>query len=939
MFRVVALLLTILTGFSGLVYEVTWQRYLATLLGSHSEATAAVLGIFLGGLAVGYAVFGRVTRRMIARRGPEAPLLGMYGILEAAIGVWALAFPYVFGGAAAASAQLGPESDPLAFAFDVLLTILLIGPPTVLMGSTIPVLTQALPANLEEATRVHAWVYAFNTLGAFAGALAGGFVLVPLLGLDGVMRATAAVNLGAGLLFLLMQRLRRGRGVAPVAEGGADVEAGRFALLALVALLAGFAMMALQTVFNRVGALAYGASQFTFASIVACFVLCIALGSFAVSALGSIPRWLLPGSQWLLVLVLFGLYLVIPDAGFGVHVLRALFRDLPQNFYSFQIFAFVLMLLILIVPIGLSGALLPLVFHDLRREAGGLGRAAGRLYAWNTVGSLLGAMLGGYALLLWIDLHDVYRVALGALIASATLLTVLTLRVRPLAVGMLALAGGAAALAELAPWPPERMASGLFRIRQPAPFTFAGPGALADANRQVSILFHTDDPTTTVSVKQAAAGPSGGGTRAIFTNGKSDGDLRGDYPTMAMAGLVPALFAEPVERAFVIGYGTGVTVGELAALESTREVVVAEISRGVVEAAELFEHGNLGAVANPKTRIVRSDAYRALLREKGRFDVIVSEPSNPWVAGIETLFSREFLEAARDRLTEKGVYAQWFHLYETDQDTVELVLRTYDQVFEHVSIWFTFGPDIILLGFQSEEASRDLETIVRSYARPEFRRAFERCRIRSLEELLAHEVTPVDVLAESGLEGPIHTLRDPLLSHQAARAFFLGGRAEVPRLVTPSAAEVGAANSILARHLATQEGGLDTARWADVARHICDRHRPIECAAWVAYGQHRWPGSEALAEVRAKAIQTYQAQHGEFSLRELAELAALFGSQERGSTVAAARAATERFARFYHHAIPFDRAVVDRAWNGCRGNKGCATGRAWAERTIGALGR
>jgi spermidine synthase len=189
MIRQTALLLTVLTGFTGLVYEVTWQKYLATLLGSHSEATAAVLALFLGGLALGYALFGRAT--------------------EMAIGVYALLFPALFDAAQAVSFRL-PFGGGAGFAFDVALSALLILPPAILMGGTIPMLTQALARSLDDATGTHALVYGFNTAGAFAGALAAGFWIVPSLGLAGALVAMAVVNLAAGAIPQLPRcRLRR----------------------------------------------------------------------------------------------------------------------------------------------------------------------------------------------------------------------------------------------------------------------------------------------------------------------------------------------------------------------------------------------------------------------------------------------------------------------------------------------------------------------------------------------------------------------------------------------------------------------------------------------------------------------------------------------------------------------------------------------------------
>src|SRR5262245_32953870 len=328
MIRLAALGLTVLTGFSALVYEVAWQKYLAILLGSHAEATAAVLAIFLGCLSLGYSVFGRATRRLVLRsrgRGSPPRLLSAYGLVEMGIGVYALLFPLLFGAAQAVSLWVPRGSAALGFAFDTALATGLIGPPAVLMGATIPILTLALAGGLAGATRVHAWIYGFNSIGAFAGALAGGFFLVPRLGLDGVMSAMAGVNLFAGAAFLGLDR--RPQRIAPdlAAPTEAAVPRGRVAAYAAVALLAGFAMMTLQTTLNRIGGLAFGASHFTFAMVVAVFVLCIALGSFAVSALPRIPRGLLAGSQWMLVVLLLLLYLRLPDSTYFAHAIRALF--------------------------------------------------------------------------------------------------------------------------------------------------------------------------------------------------------------------------------------------------------------------------------------------------------------------------------------------------------------------------------------------------------------------------------------------------------------------------------------------------------------------------------------------------------------------------------------------------------------------------------------
>jgi len=941
MIRPIALLLTVLTGFSGLVYQVAWQKYLAILLGSHSEAVAAVLAIFLGGLAAGYALFGRVTRQFVERaraRGEAPRLLRLYGLVESGIGAYALLFPVLFSLAQAISVRIPHVGEGLGFSFDVFLTVLLIAPPTVLMGGTIPVLTQALSARLDEATRVHAWVYAFNTAGAFCGALAGAFLLIPWLGLDGVVRVMGLVNLVAGATFLVLGRRSQPALPDPAAAAVAGAPV-RFAGYAVVVLLAGFAMMCLQTTLNRIGALSLGASHFTFAMVVAVFVLCIALGSFAVSALRSIPAVLIVGSQWLLVGILALLYFELESMPYYAHVVRSLFANVPASFYPYHYFVFLGMLVILLVPIGLSGALLPLVFHHLRNEMGALGGVAGRLYAWNTIGSLLGALLGGYALLFFVDLHHVYAIALGALVVGAGILSVLLLRLPVIAAALVTAAALGACLV-LPGWEPFRMSSGLFRQRTALPQTFAGADALFE-NRSAGtrVLFHDDDPTSTVIV-------TGGNSRSIITNGKPDGNLHYDYTTMALAGLVPALLCDDPSRAFVIGWGMGVTAGELGTLDGVEEVVAAEISPAVLEATPFFDAGNQNASNNPKVRMIRSDAYRALLRSEGQFGVIVSEPSNPWVMGVEMLFSEEFLRAARDRLTPGGVYAQWFHLYEVDDETVNIVLRTYKQVFGDMAIWFTYGADVVLLGFKDPSPALDIDLLRERFERADFRAGFERAKVGSWIQLLAHESLPLGVVGATELAGPLHTLRHPILSDSAARAFFAAGRVPLPRMPSEAASQAAARRSLLRQEIAGDEASEEVLE--ELTRHTCAMAQPSDCAVLLARWTASHPDSARLAQA-ARDMRSADYTGGSANAPSTSTIESLvelyrghpLTAPESPGPVRDAVNTSSLYAAYFHHAFPFDRRAVLQAWSKCAANQrtvmACTAERRKAEQELGPI--
>jgi len=924
MTRWVALALTVATGFTGLVYEVAWQKYLATLLGSHSEATAAVLGLFLGGLAAGYALFGGVTRRLVARAetaGRPPRLILAYAAVEVAIGLYALAFPALFGAVQRLSFAIPHGATGFGFALDVLLSALLILPPTILMGATIPVLTQALAHSLSDATRFHALVYAFNTAGAFAGALAAGFWLVPRLGLVGTMHAMAGINLAAGAVFGLLGL--RARAIVRLDAGpdaDTDTRLEGFAAYATAAGLVGFAMMALQTVVIRLGGLSFGSSEYTFAMVVAAFVLCIALGSFAVSLLPRISPLLLVLDLWGLVLVLYLLYGSLEEAPYWVHVLRTLFRDHRAAFLPFHAAGFLAVVAVVGLPVLLSGAALPLLFHQLRREVGDLGRMAGRLYSWNTVGSLAGSLLGGYALLFWLDLHHVYRLAVAALAVAAALLSARFSRApRSVAVPVL-LVPVIGALALRAPWDPALLSMGLFRERQATPASYEGPEAMRERWKLNEIVFYDDDPTTTVTVTETVL--NGRLLRSVITNGKPDGNTHFDYTTMSLAGTLPALLAREPRRAFVIGFGTGVTAGELASLDPVREVVVAEISSGVLRAAPLFDFANHGVTESPEVRLVRSDAYRALMRSQGRFDVIVSEPSNPWVTGVEMLFSREFLEVARDRLSPGGVYAQWFHQYETSRESLELVLRTYASVFEEVAVWYTQHMDLLLLGFGDDRhAAGDLARLERRLRRPDFAAALERGGIRSLPGLLAHEILPLGVVRAAELAGPLHTLLHPRLAHAAGRGFFVGDTGALPFTGYGEPARVGARHSLLRRLAARWDGELPEAVRARTASQACAQ-RSAPCGTFLAAWRRASPDLAELARAERRAL-----GHGNLAGPPLGpgiidELGRLLpggsSAPRRAVPFPEAQRASDLYRHFYQHAVPFDPESLLALWKRCR---------------------
>jgi spermidine synthase len=456
---------------------------------------------------------------------------------------------------------------------------------------------------------------------------------------------------------------------------------------------------------------------------------------------------------------------------------------------------------------------------------------------------------------------------------------------------------------------------GAFKLRAETPETLLGNAAFVEARKgSLSVLFHTDGPNTSATIFDDE------GSRALYVNGKANGNDKFDYTTMGLMALIPALLAERAQRAFVVGYGLGITVGELAALDSIESVVVAEISRSVIEGAPFFDDSNLGARENPKVEIVRGDAYRALLRGEGLYDLIVSEPSHLWVLGVEMVYSQEFLEQARARLHPHGIYAQWIHRYDLDPKTLDLVLSTYTSVFEEVSIWYTLGRDLLVVGFNQNAGADSLDRLIERASRRDVLEAFERLNLSGISGFLAHEVVPVGVLSRERLPDTVHTLQHPRLSHEAAKAFFRDPpQPPIPKDLSAEALRAGANNS-LARRYAENLDANDLEAYHEAMVSEACKHLIAECIVFLSEWLAENPGSPALHRI-ANELYSDPDLTRPLSSGVPRMISTLFDSSSdnlpESLSVAEARFWEKTFFTNYEYAAPFDLEVLREIWRRC----------------------
>ena len=688
-----------LSGATGLVYQLLWVRVLYQSFGSTIQSITTVVAAYMGGLGLGAWLFGRV-----ADRHPRPAAL--YGWLEVAIGVFGIISPLVLGlahrlyiGVAGALDLAGGASIALRFGLAALVLLI----PTTLMGGTLPVLTRAFMGDDRAQLKPSLGrLYGLNTLGAMAGTALAGFFLIEYVGVRASLWATAALNLAIGAAAILLGGEQSVPD--PARQPGEHQGSARDPLrtLALVLLgLTAFASLLNEIAWTRVLVMIVGGSTYAFTLILLVFLLGIGFGSVFV-ARRSGPRTDTAASAALAQGV----------TGVGAAALFVFLSFLPAYIIAvFQIPSLgaggrlLLMGLavgaVVLVPALGMGMTFPLLADLTARDREARGADVGVAYALNTIGSILGAVLTGFLLVVILGTQTTLRVGLVINGLAALALAWVAargiaegssedrrLRVRVLGAGVLGILAIIAAAA--APGWSTRLIDLGPTIYARTKMDAGQRRAFLDHHGSRQVAF-AEGWNATVSVWESDFG------RSLRVNGKVDASDRGDMGTQIMIGLAPIAARPGAASALVIGYGSGVTARILAATPGMTRVRIIEIEPAVLAMDSLFHHVNGGVLARPGVSAVVDDARSALQLSRDRFDVIVSEPSNPWIAGIATLYTPEFFRIVRARLVDDGVFCQWIQLYQMPLPIVAGIVRNLREVFPHVELWFGESHDLTLI--------------------------------------------------------------------------------------------------------------------------------------------------------------------------------------------------------------------------------------------------
>jgi spermidine synthase len=757
-----------LSGATGLVYEVIWVRLTGLVFGNTSHAIAVVLGAFMAGLALGSWCLGRLADRV-----PSA--LKMYGLLEIGIGITAAIVPFVFGTLGGVYWTVAPSIGTVPGANGILrflssFLILLI--PTFLMGGTLPVLARFFTLAVSEVQRKVGVLYALNTFGAAFGTLMAALFFIPQLGNMRSTLVVAACNIAIGIFAIVMDgRLTAGlRAPEPSSPRQELPTAGRIAgadrLILLTLAMSGFVSMVYEVSWTRALTALIGSSTYAFSIMLVTFLVGIAAGSSlavrwkgtaSLRRLGLIQLGIALGGFFFLIA-----YTVAP------YVLIALIRALSYSFPAVLTTQFLLCAVLMIFATLCMGAALPVASQLYSSRLTLLGRSIGNVYSVNTIGAIAGSLVAGFVFVPWLGTERtilaglLFNTAIAALVLSHPSAARRTdipkwSALALLVVATVSMRGGLL-------WTVEAMDRGILVYSRA--FDARPELRVAEHYQDTDVVYFNEGNNATISVRK------GEDYVGLRTNGKVDASNKADMLTQLMIGYLPILYHPSPRSTMIIGYGGGVTVGAASAFPEVEEIDCLEIEEAVIGAAPFFSEFNRKSYENPKVHVIFDDARNYMNVTRKQYDVIISEPSNPWIAGVASLFTSEFYDRAAAVLKPDGVFAQWIQLYELDPEDLRMVLREFQEKFPYVSVWVCNG-DLVVIGTRQPQ-TLDLPRWVRLASEDPVlaRELHDYFKVGLPEGILAYYVMSTDKVKELAVTNRRNTDDHPLLEFNAPRQLF-----------------------------------------------------------------------------------------------------------------------------------------------------------------------
>ncbi len=723
-----------LSGFAALLYQTAWLRQFSLVFGTSELAVAAVLAAYMGGLAAGAAVAGRYIGRV------RRPIL-VYGVLEAGIALSALAVPLLLAGARALyTLALGDQPAPPDAAtigqpvFYLVVAFIVLALPTGFMGATLPLLTRhAVTSDRQIGPRV-ALLYATNTFGAVLGTIVAGFLLLPALGLAGTVWIGVTVNVVVfAIAALLAKRAPSfastgdelepstagvqgffGACIAPFLSGDRPIgerlsmvfrmQSGW--ILPLI-LISGANAFVYEVLWTRMLTHILGGSIYAFATMLAAFLTGIALGGGLAGNFAA--------DRHRAALAFAVTQIAIAVLSMGVYAWMGPLIPEGKTTQELAVYAVSVMLPATIF----IGATFPLAVRILARDEREASTGTARVYAWNTIGAIVGAILAGFFLIPGLGFEGAIRVAVSVNLALAVWTIAFVAAPKRLYTGA-ATAGLLLTLVIYDPVRPQAVVS--------------STGFTLTYTTEPEELFYSVGRSSTVMLL------SEGGYFYLRTNGLPEASIavRGGPPVQDPEKWLTALpvAARPdTESMLVIGFGGGVALEGVPPSVQTIDAI--ELEPDVIEANRVLQgKRNRDPLEDRRVNLVINDARNALRLTNKAYDVVVSQPSHPWTAGASHLFTREFVAAVKSHLNERGVFVQWMNSEFVDEPLLRTLAATLLAEFPHVRL---YHPAAQVLMFLASEEPLDVELQAARSGQPFTADIMHYSRIgmNSVEDLLA----------------------------------------------------------------------------------------------------------------------------------------------------------------------------------------------------------
>ena len=764
----------LLSGAAALMYEVLWVRYLGLVFGGSHLAVTTVLSVFMGGLALGSWLIG-------GRIGRFNRLFRLYGLFEIGIALSALLFALlmkVYPSIYTALARIAPESPLYLSAIRVAFAGIAMIVPTTLMGGTLPVLSALVSRRAKTLGHHLSFLYGFNTLGAVIGTGAAGFIFLGRFTVSGTLWIAVVVNLAIGLLAIALDRKAEealGDGgtessgdetPVPVEEGAAEYPFPLKAVLWGIG-VSGFCALGYEVLWTRILAIVVGASVYGFTTMLVAFLLGIAAGSYSYGVFGKLASAIRKGHATSPMVSVAGFGLVQVAIGACALLVTLYLRDLPTHalylqgafsrrglglFASRQWASFALAFSCMAIPAFFMGFAFPLAGKVNALYRNSSGRAAGEVLAFNTVGAILGAAASGFHLVYLFGIERSLQILTLVNVGFGLFIIASTRRSRALHWAAPALTAAAILFLALNPgawrmWETKYFA--IYRTNDPEPFRT--PEKVREAIENTEVLYYAEGVEAIVSSIRVK-----GGYQAFLTNGRVEASTHNEgLQCQYTLGHLPMLLARNPRKVFVLGTGSGMTLGATSAYPDVEEITLAEIEPKVLGVARTFAEYNHHVLDNPKVRIVLNDGRNFLLTTKEKFDVITADPIHPWFSGAGYLYTTEYFRLAAERLRPGGVVCQWLPIYELTNEDLQSVVKTFSGNFRHVLIWLTHD-DAELIG-SNDPIVIDPVELEKRMAAPEVARDLKRVYMGSADDFLSYFVMGTAGARAFGEGGVVNT--------------------------------------------------------------------------------------------------------------------------------------------------------------------------------------